>query len=34
MDEKVKNFNLIGTLEINNYLGNSSVQMIIEDLII
>lgn len=34
MDEKVKNFNLIGTLEINNYLGNSSVQMIIEDVVI
>jgi single-stranded-DNA-specific exonuclease RecJ len=34
LDEKTKIFNLIGTLEINNYLGNSSVQMIIEDVII
>lgn len=33
LDDKIKNMNLIGTLDINNYMGIEKVQMIIEDII-
>jgi single-stranded-DNA-specific exonuclease len=34
LDPKITNMNLIGTLDINSYMGSEKVQMIIEDVII
>lgn len=34
LDPKIKNMSLIGTIEVNNYMQNQRLQMIIEDVII